>query len=230
MGTVLIVGFLLGVKHALEADHIAAVASLVTRSASTRETLRVATVWGIGHTATLVLFGAVVVGFEASVPEWMAAKFELAVGVMLMLLGIDVLRRLRARRVHFHVHEHDDGVRHFHAHAHAAELAYDPAQHTHAHDHGVLTRALLVGSVHGLAGTAALTVLSVHMIHSAVRAVVYLVTFGAGTILGMVLFSFVIAVPLREVQRLPRWASTGMEAALGTTSIMLGAWITASAL
>jgi len=227
---VLIVGFLLGVKHALEADHIAAVASLATRAASMRETLRVATVWGLGHTVTLVLCGAVVIGFEASVPEWVAAKLEVVVGVMLILLGIDVLRRLRARHVHFHMHAHDDGVRHFHAHGHVAEAAHDPAQHTHAHGGSVLTRALLVGSVHGLAGTAALTVLSLHVIHSAVRAVVYLFTFGAGTILGMALFSLVIAVPLRQSQRLPRWAAMGMEATLAITSIILGAWITASTL
>jgi sulfite exporter TauE/SafE len=230
MLTVLALGFLLGIKHALEADHVAAVASLATRAASLRETVSLATAWGLGHTATLALVGMAVIGLEMSVSARLAGIFEVAVGVMLIVLGADVLRRVRARRVHFHVHQHDDGMRHFHAHAHAPELEHDPVHHAHEHPSGLFSRALVVGGVHGLAGSAALIVLSLQMIHSVVRALAYLLIFGVGTILGMVLFSLAIALPLFHSRRLPQWAAAGVEAALGVASIVLGIWITASAL
>ena len=107
MTALLFLGFFLGVRHALEADHVAAVAALATRSSSFANTVRVSAAWGVGHTLTLVLFGSILLALGASLPPNAGRVIESAVGVMLVLLGIDVLRRLHHKRVHLHVHRHD---------------------------------------------------------------------------------------------------------------------------
>ena len=224
MVTLLVLGFFLGMRHALEADHVAAVAALATRSSSRRDIIRVATVWGVGHTTALVLFGSVVLGLEATVPARVSAGFEAMVGIVLVVLGVNVLRRLRRARVHFHVHEHAGGVRHFHAHGHET-ARHDPQHHEHAHPRGLFGKAVLVGGLHGLAGSAALVLLSLQAIHSTSRALAYLAVFGAGSILGMVLFALVITLPLRAATRLPQWAANGIEAVVGFGSITVGLWI-----
>jgi hypothetical protein len=220
MITLLVLGFLLGLRHALEADHVAAVASLATRSSSLFDTVRVAAAWGVGHTATFVFFGSILIALDASLPPDAGRMLEAAVGVMLVLLGADVLRRLRRRRIHLHAHAHADGVRHFHVHAH--EMA---SHHEHAHPRGLFPRAMLVGGVHGMAGTAALTLLSLQALHSGIWALVYLTLFGFGSILGMMLFSVVISLPLRLSARHLTFASNGLEAGLGIMTILLGCWI-----
>jgi ABC-type nickel/cobalt efflux system permease component RcnA len=220
MITLLMLGFLLGLRHALEADHVAAVAALATRSASLLETVRVAGVWGLGHTAALVLFGSGLVALDASLPPDAGRVLEALVGVMLVILGADVLRRLRRRRIHLHVHEHDDGIRHFHAHAH--ENHGKATDHEHPHASGLLRRALLVGGVHGMAGTAALTLLSLQALHSTLWSFVYLTLFGLGSILGMVLFSIAISLPLRFSARRFTLCSNLLETGLGAATILLG--------
>jgi hypothetical protein len=229
MTALLILGFFLGVRHALEADHVAAVASLATRSSSLANTIRVAAAWGAGHTMTLVLFGSILLALDASLPPVAGRILESAVGVMLVVLGVDVLRRLHRRRIHLHGHQHDHGVHHFHAHAHDEEALHDPAQHEHDHVSSLLPRALLVGGVHGMAGTAALTLLSLQTLHSVGWAFVYLALFGVGSILGMVLFSMVISLPLRFSTQHLIWASNGLQAALGVLTLLLGCWIVVQA-
>jgi cytochrome c biogenesis protein CcdA len=138
-----------------------------------------------------------------------------------------VLLRLRRRRVHFHLHRHDAGVHHLHAHAHAGDPAqeHDPARHEHEHPSGLLLRALLVGSVHGMAGSAALVVLSLQAVSSTGAALAYMALFGVGAVTGMVLFSVAIALPLRLRSRHLEKASRGLEAALGAASVMIGLWV-----
>jgi cytochrome c biogenesis protein CcdA len=225
--SLLTLGFLLGVRHALEADHVAAVASLATRATSPRQTARLAAVWGVGHATMLLLVGWLVVALGAALPDGVARAFEAAAGALLVLLGLDVLRKVRRQRVHFHAHSHNDGVRHLHAHGHAGEPAdaHDPARHEHEHQRGLLGRALLVGSVHGMAGSAALVVLSLQSVSSTAGALAYMVVFGAGSVAGMVLFSLAIALPLRFKVRQFERASRGLEAALGAASVLIGAWI-----
>ncbi len=225
--SLLTLGFLMGVRHALEADHVAAVASLATRASSARESARLAALWGAGHAATLLLVGGLVVWLGATVPDGVARVLEAAAGALLVFLGVDVLRRVRRRQVHFHVHRHEGGVHHLHAHAHAGEPAaeHDPARHRHEHPRGLLLRALLVGSVHGMAGSAALVVLSLQAVSSTAGAVAYIALFGAGAVAGMVLFSLAIALPLGLRVRRLEYASRGLEAALGAASVLIGAWI-----
>ena len=132
--SLLLMGFLLGMRHSLEADHLAAVATLATRSRGLRDSLRQGAAWGLGHTITLVLFGSVVLWMEAVMPRALVQGLELAVGAMLIVLGAEVLWRLLRERVHFHLHRHADGQAHFHAHSHAGDARpHDAAAHHHGH-------------------------------------------------------------------------------------------------
>jgi ABC-type nickel/cobalt efflux system permease component RcnA len=222
-------GFLLGVRHALEADHVAAVASLATRASSTRQGVTLAALWGAGHACMLLLVGGLAVAAGAAMPPGLARALEAAAGLLLAFLGWDVLRRVHRRRIHFHVHRHAEGLRHLHAHSHSGESAagHDPDRHRHEHPQGLLARALLVGSVHGMAGSAALVVVSLQAVGSVPQAIGYMAVFGAGSVLGMVLFSLIIALPLRVRGGYLERAARGLEAALGAASMALGLWIAA---
>jgi sulfite exporter TauE/SafE len=222
--SILIFGFLLGVKHALEADHVAAVASLATRSASLHDHVRLASVWGVGHALTIVVIGSFVVVLGLSLPAALAQALEGVVAVVLIALGFDVLRRVRRSRIHVHVHRHDGGPPHIHAHAHAGEAAHHPSHHRHRHVH-VGWRALAVGIVHGLAGSAALVVVAVAETRSISQAVGYLCVFGAGSVVGMVSLSVAISVPLRASARHVGRLHAGIERVLGTATIALGCWM-----
>jgi len=98
LGSLLALGLLLGLRHALEADHVSTVATLASRSGSARQTVGVAAAWGVGHAAALVLLGTALIGLGASLPERVSRLLELAVGAILVVLGVGVLRRLRERR------------------------------------------------------------------------------------------------------------------------------------
>ncbi len=155
MISILFFGFLLGMRHAVEADHIAAVASLSARTNSVWKAVHQGMAWGLGHTLTLFLFGSIVLFVANIVPEQIVRGIEFAVGIMLIILGGDVLRHVIRDRVHFHIHSHNrpDGAdtRHFHAHSHKGEQQHDATNHQHTHAQGFPVRALLVGLMHGMA-------------------------------------------------------------------------------
>jgi ABC-type nickel/cobalt efflux system permease component RcnA len=227
MISLLALALLLGMRHALEADHVAAVASLATRSKGMRTTVLQGVTWGLGHTLTLLVVGGICLLLRFAIPAGLAASLEGAVGVMLLYLGVDVLRQMRRRRIHFHVHQHGDGSVHFHAHRHAQDEAHDPLHHEHVHPHGFPVRALLVGLVHGLAGSAALLLLTVTTLSSPWLGVAYIAVFGVGSIAGMGVLAAIIALPLHGGNpRLARWAgwSTALEAVIGVSTVGIGAW------
>jgi sulfite exporter TauE/SafE len=222
--SVLALGFLLGMRHATDADHLAAVATLATRGRSLGHTVLQGVAWGTGHTLTLMLFGGAVLVLGLVVPAQTAQALEFAVGVMLVVLGADALYRLRRERVHFHPHQHTDGVAHFHAHSHLGQDApHDPARHEHPH--GFPARALIVGMVHGMAGSAALVLLSLESLRSPAWGLVYIAVFGLGSILGMAALSAAIAVPLRLSSRRLTRARDGLSAAVGLATLILGCYI-----
>ncbi|HVT61504.1 MAG TPA: urease accessory protein [Thermoanaerobaculia bacterium] len=225
MTSLLLLGLLLGMRHALEADHLAAVASLATRSKGVRGTVLQGVVWGLGHSITLLVVGGVCLLLRAAISARLAAALEGAVGVMLLLLGADVLLRMRRRRVHLHVHRHPDGTVHLHAHRHAPEEAHDAGRHQHVHLRGFPLRALCVGMVHGMAGSAALLLVTLTTLSSAWLGVLYIAVFGAGSIAGMALLSAAIALPLQGAARsLTRWYN-GLEAVIGGGTLLVGVWV-----
>lgn len=227
--SVLLVGFLLGMKHTIEADHLAAVATLVTRQGSMFNILKLGAAWGLGHTITLMAFGGLVFALGQSISEAWEQALETAVGIMLILLGADVLRRLVRDRIHFHVHRHGPRTQHVHAHSHRAESApHEKSPHDHAHaPRRWPLRALAVGMMHGLAGSAALVLLSLQASPSIALGLGYIALFGVGSMLGMASLSVAIAAPLRLSARYLTRMHYGMTALVGLFSCTLGVFIVA---
>lgn len=214
----LFIGFALGLRHALEADHVIAVSTIVSQEQRLWRSTAVGLVWGIGHTATLLAVGAVVLGLRLTIPPGLGISFELAVGVILVLLGAGVVLGYRRKRVHVHPHRHS-GDPHVHFHSHRNSPAHG---HVHAvRRHG---RSFLVGMVHGLEGSGALMILVTSQITSLAGGLLYLLTFGFGSILGMVLLSTLIGLSFLSLGRMGRLADP-LRLATGLASLVLGVWI-----
>jgi hypothetical protein len=230
MLSILVIGFLLGMKHATEADHLAAVATLVTRQTTYAQTMAQGVAWGLGHTVTLMVFGGFVLALGKPIPSGLELALEFCVGLMLIVLGADVLRRLVRKRIHFHVHTHGADIAHVHAHSHAdtdIERAASAGVRSHAeaahdHPHGLPLRALAVGTMHGLVGSAALVLLSLDAVQNWTTGLAYIALFGAGSIAGMALLSVAIAVPLRWSAGRLGWLHNATTTLLGGFSCALG--------
>lgn len=220
--SLLLLGFAMGVRHALEADHLATVASLATRSRRLGDVVRVAGIWGLGHAAVLVVLGgaAALAGFALG--DGLSRGLETGVGLVLVLLGLDVLRRARKRRLHVHAHRHTDGTWHVHAHTHEHSGDHEQASaHDHAHPRGLAWRALAVGALHGAAGSAALVLVAAPSL-GPLRGLGYVVVYALGSIAGMLLLSVAVSLPLgRGVPGLGR-ARWVFETVLGSASVALG--------
>ncbi|MBA3966602.1 MAG: urease accessory protein [Nitrospirales bacterium] len=220
MLSILGLGFLMGMRHACESDHAAAVASLATRSGSIAQTVKQGMVWGLGHTLTLLIFSSLVLMLGSIIPEQFAHGLELMVGMMLVGLGIDVFRRMRKNRIHFHIHQHPDRLPHFHAHGHTEPAHPDNTSHDHAH--GFPYRALLVGLMHGMAGSAALILVTLNTTLSASQAIIYILLFGVGSTIGMGLLSLIMAIPFWYSARSLTWLHNGLQACVGVMTTILG--------
>ncbi|QWG16671.1 urease accessory protein [Bradyrhizobium sediminis] len=214
-------GFLLGMQHALEADHIAAVSSIAARRSHVGDIVRHGLTWGLGHTLTLFAFAGAAILLGSAIPGTFARPIEIAVGIMLVGLGAHVLWRLWRDRVHFHRHGHGDGTVHIHAHSHAGDTL-PHARAAHAHAHGFRWRTLLVGLMHGMAGSAALLVLAVSQASSPAAGLGYVALFGVGSMFGMGALSAVIAVPLAVSARGLTFANRSLQGAVGAVTIAIG--------
>jgi len=226
MTSILLLGFLLGMQHALEADHLAAVSSISVGENSIRSIVTHGTIWGVGHTLTLMLFagGAVLLGVNFS--ESMTGVLEFGVGIMLVYLGISVLRKIIKNKVHIHIHNHDK-TPHLHAHSHAFDsVSHDRNTHEHSHPTRIPIRTLFIGMTHGLAGSSALVILVASTTPSPLIGLCYVSLFGFGSILGMASLSAVIAVPfLKTAKQLSTKVSNGIGCVIGLGTIILGSQI-----
>jgi cytochrome c biogenesis protein CcdA len=215
-------GFLLGMQHALEADHIAAVSSIAARRTHVGDIVKHGLTWGLGHTLTLFTFAGAAILLGHAILADVARPLESAVGLMLIGLGTHVLWRLWRDRVHFHRHGHGDGTVHLHVHSHAGETI-PHASAPHAHAHGFRWRTLLIGLMHGMAGSAALLVLTVSQASSPAAGLAYVALFGIGSMIGMGALSTIIAVPLAVSARWLTWANRTLQGAVGVITIAIGA-------
>ncbi len=223
IGSLLLLGFLTGLQHALEADHVAAVAALASRERDRGRIAQYGLLWGTGHTIILFLVsgGAILTGYALS--ERFGAWMDLAVGVVVCWLGLRVLQRLRRERIHAHFHHHGDGRWHFHFHSHAHDPApHDPAGHRHDHPAGPPWRALFVGLLHGLAGSGPLVVLVAGTMGSLGLALLYILLFGFGSIIGMGLMSLALAWPLGWSARNATRFARALRTAVGVTAMIVG--------
>ncbi len=231
MLSILGLGFLIGMQHALEADHLAAVSSLVSRETSKRRIVAHGAAWGLGHALTLALVVGLALLLGLNLDHRVAAWLEALVGITLIGLGLHLLWRLWRERVHFHAHRHG-GTVHFHAHSHRGEnrRTHDPARHDHRHSGRFAWHALLVGALHGMAGSAALIVLAAASLRDPWLALGYVLLFGLGSIAGMAALSLVVAVPLAFTARFMTWANRGLQGMIGTATTGFGIWLVAAQL
>jgi ABC-type nickel/cobalt efflux system permease component RcnA len=208
-------------RQALEADHIAAVSSIAARRSHRLDHRQARADLGPRPHRDAIRLCRRRLVLGRAIPETIARPIETAVGLMLIGLGAHVLWRLWRDRVHFHRHGHGDGTVHFHAHSHAGETG-PHARAPHAHGHGFRWRTLLVGLMHGMAGSAALLVLAVSQASSPAVGLGYVALFGIGSMIGMGALSTVIAVPLAVSARSLTWANRGLQGAVGLATVAIG--------
>ena len=236
LASLLFLGFFLGMRHATDADHVVAIATIVSRQRTLRGSALIGGAWGVGHTLTILAVGGAIILFGVVIPTRVGLAMEFAVGIMLVLLGLltltgmsRVIRDAAGSRAGMVMHAHDHSAHpypHEHAHAHGDYV------HQHAHGHGAddhghpddqtplarvdrrlggLTpyqwlRPLVVGIVHGLAGSAAVALLVLAAVRDPGWAMAYLLLFGAGTIIGMMVITMALAAPFAfSWTRLPRF-------------------------
>lgn len=217
----LFLGLLIGMVHALEADHLAAVSTL-SRGGKNKLLLRGA-VWGLGHTATLLIMSIGVIVFSLVLSEQRAAALEFAVGVMLVFLGVQVVHRFRKDRLHYHVHQHAGQGRHMHVHSHASDVA-DHSKSTHAHEHAEQfpLKAFVIGLVHGMAGSSGLIVLAVSTTGDPWLAVGYVGLVGLGSALGMAVLSVVVGWPVLQAPKIAKGLHAAVQMSIAAVVVAIG--------
>jgi hypothetical protein len=192
---------LLGLRHALEADHVAAVAALVSRPGGQRGVARIACAWAAGHGAVLLVAGGVMCALGTALPERVQRLLELGVGVVMIALGVDALRRTRS--FHHSVAPVDDGL--------------VPAP-------GTASRALLVGALHGLEGSAAVVLVAMPLARSRTIAFAWLALFALATLVAMVAGALALAAPLR-LSATARLLGRALPLASGAACVAVGCWV-----
>lgn len=212
-------GFVLGLRHALDADHIAAVSTIVSESRSVWRSSLVGTSWGVGHTTALLAAGTAVTGLNLTIHPGLAHSIETSVAIMLILLGARAVHTaLREWKIHRHPHSHDDRT-HIHFHVHVSGSDNAPQ---HRHVLAFAARPFLVGMVHGFAGSAGLMILVLSTITSVLAGFAYIVVFGLGSTAGMLLMSSVISVPfVWTARRFRSWVQV-LQLMVGMGSILFG--------
>ncbi len=216
-------GLILGLRHALDPDHIAAVSTIVSESRSVRRSSLIGTCWGLGHTMSLLIAGIVVIALKVQISDRIALWMEFVVALMLILLGLKaMLKPLRGWRIHVHQHAHG-GSSHSHLHLHRPT-----EEHAHQHRHLLRSgaRPFLVGMVHGMAGSAALMILVLATIPSAVAGLIYIAVFGLGSVGGMLIMSSLISLPFILTRKRFNFLSEGLQVAVGLFSLSFGLFLT----
>lgn len=187
--SVLALGFILGIKHAIEPDHVIAVSTIASQSKKLWHASLAGVFWGIGHTITLFIIGLILILMKREIPEKWAMSLEFLVGIMLVYLGIKTI--LSFRNIHIHNHQHDgDDHKHVHSHRNNGEH-----KHKHQHQNTTYLKSMFIGLVHGLAGSGAMVLLTMSTVRSAEEAAIYILIFGAGTVIGMLFFTTIIGIP-----------------------------------
>jgi sulfite exporter TauE/SafE len=212
---VLLIGFLFGLYHAREADHLAAVSAIVSDRKDIFAASIVGGFWGLGHTISLFVVGALVVFAKLQISEKTESILEGVVGIMLVLLGLNAIRKIfKSEKIHTHSHEHG-GREHVHIHTHKDESG-ETSHHRFA------PRSVLVGMIHGLAGSAGLMLLVLPTISSPIVALLYILIFGVGSIAGMMIMSVLMGVPLYFTSKKFLAVNKAIRLAAGAFSLVWG--------
>ena len=224
----LTLGFVLGLRHAFDPDHLAAVSTIVTEHRTLWKSSLVGASWGLGHTVALMAFGGAVLALRIAVTPQMTRVLELGVAGVLVILGASVLaEQFRSPLLHLHPHEHD-GVAHTHFHFHQpshGQHEHEPHQHRHHHLLRLGGKPFVVGVVHGVAGTGAVMLLMVGVIPSVLMSVFYILIFGLGSVGGMVLVSLLMSLPLALAGRRIQLLQKTLRIAAGSFSLAFGLFL-----
>ena len=225
--TVLIIGFTLGLKHATEVDHVIAISTIVSQHKNVFRSAIVGALWGAGHTASLLVVGVIALLLRVAIPERVSGLLEFGVALMIIGLGISALWRALRKGTQIHVHEHShDGLKHKHIHFHEHEKKHEPSS-TSRHSHTVSRvgiKPLLIGTMHGLAGSGALTLLVLTQISSSLIGFLYLAIFGIGSIAGMVLMSGLLGLPFALTSRNLDHIHRQLQTVAAALTICFGIW------
>jgi sulfite exporter TauE/SafE len=216
---VLGLGFFLGLKHAIEADHLAAVGTIVSEQKNVWSSAIVGGIWGLGHTISLFAAGFFVLLLNFQISEQTERILEFCVGIMLLFLGLNVFRKIaNGGKIHFHTHEHGA---HEHAHPHLHEHEKVDEKESH---HGLKfsPKALFIGMIHGLAGSAALMLLVIPTIESRPLGLLYIAIFGIGSIGGMMLMSLLVGLPFHLTATKFNQYNRILQSVAGLVSIVFG--------
>jgi len=214
-------GFVLGLKHATDADHLAAISTIVSERRSLLGSAVIGGIWGLGHTISLLAVGIIVLLLDFKIGEY-ERILEFFVGVMLVLLGLNVLRKIaQGGKLHFHAHDH--GARqHAHPHLHESGIKDEPHMH---HGFSFSPRAMVIGMIHGLAGSAAIMLAVIPTINSRPLGLLYIAIFGIGSIGGMMLMSLLVGLPyVMTALRFNRFNYL-LQSIAGLISIVVGGFI-----
>lgn len=212
-------GFVLGLRHALDPDHMVAVSTIVSEHKSVRRSSLIGAFWGLGHTASLLGVGVAVIGLKLSISGQLARRMEFGVAVMLVLLGLKAIyKALGVSRIHIHRHSHEGGA-HLHAHIHRPG-----EEHVHHHRHlmRVGAQPFCIGLVHGMAGSAGLMLLVLGTFPSAIAGFVYIGMFGLGSVGGMLVMSSLISLPFVFSAERFRVLRRGLQLTVGLSSACFG--------
>jgi hypothetical protein len=242
---ILAIGFLLGMRHATDPDHVIAVSTIVSRERSIVKAALIGALWGVGHTLTILLVGAGIILFGLAIPMRVGLTMEFSVGLMLILLGILNLTGAmqwisekfspahpQVTGSHAHLHEHGSQIHlHWHSHRpegqHHGESLTPPAWMGGSPRLGLFhtLRPLFVGLVHGLAGSAAVALLVLSTIREPKWAVLYLLIFGVGTIAGMMLITAAISLPFSFAGYKFAWLNKSLVVGSGLLSLAFGLFV-----
>src|SRR5690242_19708472 len=220
-------GLVFGLKHATEVDHVVAISTIVSRHKNIFRSAFVGALWGAGHTASLMAIAIVVLWFRIAIPERVSGWLEFGVALMIIGLGVSALWRALRRDGQMHVHQHTHGgLAHTHVHFHEHETRHErsaPSQHSHRVSR-IGWKPVMVGMMHGLTGSGALTLLVLTQISSAWVGLLYVLTFGFGSIAGMLLMSGLIGLPFALTSRKLTHAHQGLQTVAAILSICFGIW------
>ena len=229
----LIIGFLLGLKHSTDADHVVAVSTIARDYKNAVQSLWVGVSWGIGHSMPLIIVGIIVLALKESFISFyedIAFYFEIGVALMLILLGAQVFWKIYRGEFHSHAHEHD-GQAHMHihgSHSHDEKKTADPHYSQDHHKLGFFQtffrlKSFSIGVMHGLAGSAAVIIAMLPTSPSFVTGLLFLLIFSAGTMLAMGIMTLLIALPFSKSDSdSSNTASSIISIAAGTLSIVFG--------
>ncbi len=211
---IILAGFVLGIQHAFDPDHIVAVSNIISDNKNIMRSSFLGISWGIGHTLTLLLAGLLLLVFKLSVPREISLILELLVGLLLVVFGTLTIVNASKARVHSDVHVHGK-VRHLHLH--------DTDNHVH-----IDKRPFLLGMIHGFAGSAALMLLVLGTVGSVFEGLVYIAFFGLGSIFGMLLATTLISLPFVFTARKISGINVAIRIVAGIIGIVLGGFMIAS--